>query len=66
MRYVFFCTHGVKKMWLKHTVADVSGRILFLRLWEATGSFPKNYLINSTIYETKNEIITDIFIQDKN
>lgn len=53
-------------MWLKHTVADVSRRILFLRLWEAIGSFPKNYLINSAAHKTKNEIITDIFIQDKN
>lgn len=53
-------------MWLKHTVADVSGRILFLRLWEAIGSFPKNYLINSAAHKTKNEIIIDIFIQDKN
>lgn len=54
-----------KKKWLKHTVADVSGRILFLSLREATGNFTKNYLISSSAHATKNEIITDIFIQDK-
>lgn len=52
-------------MWLNHTVADVSGRILFLSLWEVIENFPKNYLINSSAHAAKNEIIADIFIQDK-
>ena len=54
-----------KKKWLKHTAADVSGRILFLSLWVVIENFPKNYLINSSAHATKNEIIADIFIQDK-
>lgn len=54
-----------KKKWLNHTAADVSGRILFLSLWEVIENFPKNYLINSSAHATKNEIIADIFIQDK-
>lgn len=44
----------------------MSGRILSLRLWETIGSSPKNHLINYAAHETKNYIITDIFIQNKN